>query len=177
VNTLKSTRVRRHRSFRRLKANAHEEPVRGTPDGQSSIDSVDVRVGRLLEVRAGGPRGSLADVRALFQKIRRLLRAHPEERFVVVSDWRHCPLLAAEASELVLRSITTNNPRIVRSAALLSADSLVDTFRFLGLLRDGEDERHRLFRETAALTGWLAEVLRPKELDRLHAFLSDRTSP
>jgi hypothetical protein len=138
---------------------------------------VEVRVGRLLEVRAGGPRGALADVKSIFQKMRRLLRANPGERFVVVSDWRCCPLLAAEASEIVLRSVTTNNPRIVRSAALLLSDSLVESFGLLGLLPVPEDDRHRVFRDAATMTRWIAEVLRPEELTRLHELLSQPSSP
>jgi hypothetical protein len=135
-------------------------------------NSYRVSVGRLLEVRLDAHIRTAADVDAWFQGVGIALGAVPAGvRAVVIADWRSCPLLSSEASERAFLRLTQSNPRVERSAALVSPDSAVTVLQFLRLCRGTGNPSRDLFTEVPPLVTWLGAVLTPAERQRLDAFL------
>jgi hypothetical protein len=146
--------------------------------GAGMSNYCNIQVGRLLEVRAASGYRTVAEVDAIFAAIGKQMAKVPASvRVVVVVDWRRCPLMSSEASEHALARITSNNPRTERSAALASRDSPVAMLQFLRLVRDSKNANRRLFEDPDELVEWLAELLTPPELERLHEFLWETADP
>jgi hypothetical protein len=138
-----------------------------------AVNTAVIRVGRLLEIRALGYR-SRADVAQLFKVIGGLLQAVPGgTQVVTVTDWRYCPIMSEDAAEQILASMSKNNPRVLRSAALASRDAPVAVLQFLRLVRQSKHESRRLFFAQDALASWLGEVLTDAEKTRLAEFLGE----
>ncbi|MFZ5893202.1 MAG: hypothetical protein ACOY0T_19235 [Myxococcota bacterium] len=128
----------------------------------------------MLEVRATRPYRTAADVEAIFQEIGAALASVPTNvRVVAVTDWRYCPLMSAEASELARARMAGNNARVERSAALASRESEVAVLQFLRLIRESGHPNRKLFFEADELISWLSEVLTPPEQQRLQDFLAE----
>lgn len=131
-------------------------------------------VGRLLEVRADAGYRTAADVDAIFEAIgRELGKLAPDAQHVTVVDWRHCPLMAPEAAEHMLRRIAGVNSNTLRSAALASEDSPLAVLQFVRLIRDADLPDRKLFKHGDELYRWLSEVLTAAERARLRRFLLD----
>jgi hypothetical protein len=136
------------------------------------VNTVAVVVGRLLELRLEAGFRSPQDVELVTRAIQReLVRLPLALRMVTVVDWRRCPLMQEEAATRLITSLRTGNPRLERSAALVSQKSSVAVLQFLRLVREGDNLERRLFYEPEPLIEWLAQVLTPEELTRLREFL------
>ena len=136
-----------------------------------------VHVGRLVEIRATSGYRSRKEVDAIMENIGQEIAKIPAtQRVVTVTDWRRCPILSAEASEHLLRAITSYNPRTERSAAIASRASPTSVMQFVRLVRDSKHPDRRLFFSVEKLTEWLDEILSPAESARLRAFLAERDS-
>jgi hypothetical protein len=139
-----------------------------------SKNTASITVGRLLEVRADAGYRSAADVDAIFEAIgREVSKLPPNAPHVTVVDWRHCPLMAPEAAEHMLKKIAGINSNTLRSAALASETSPLAVLQFVRLIRDARLPDRKLFLHSDELYGWLAEVLTAEERRRLMAFLSE----
>jgi hypothetical protein len=137
------------------------------------VNTAVIRVGRLLEIRALGYR-STADVALLFKAIGSQLQAVPlGTQVVIVTDWRYCPIMSEDAAELILASMSKNNPRVLRSGALASRSAPIAVLQFLRLVRQSRHASRRLFFAENALQSWLGEVLTDAEKARLAEFLSE----
>jgi hypothetical protein len=136
-----------------------------------AMNTAEIRVGRLVEVRVDAGYRSAADVHALFAAIKATLAGRPEKRFVTVVDWRRCPVMSSEAAQCALEEMTRSNPRVERSAALTSPHSPTAVLQFLRLVRESNNDDRQLFRDPDALVAWLAEVLLPEEAARARQFL------
>ncbi|MGC4092572.1 MAG: hypothetical protein QM756_32770 [Polyangiaceae bacterium] len=133
-----------------------------------------IRVGRLLEVRVVRAYRTPAEVDAMFTEIGAEARKLPAEtRIVTVADWRHCPLMSAEASEQARLRMTGNNARTERSAVLAQRDAGVATLQFLRIIRETNYPNRKLFFELDELVEWLTEVLTAPEVARLREFLAE----
>lgn len=137
------------------------------------VNSCHLYVGRLLELRAESGFRTVADVDAIFEVIRRELeKLSPLQRSVNVVDWRRCPVMSSQASERLLSMITRGNPRVERSATLVTRDSPTAVMQFVRLVRETNHPERRLFYDVDELQAWLDEVLTPEESRRLRAFLA-----
>src|SRR5262245_53254589 len=125
-------------------------------------------VGRLVEIRADSGYRSAEDVDAIFAQIgRELAKLRTGERVVIVTDWRRCPVMSADASARIVPMITRTNPHSERSGAIASRDAPVAVLQFTRIIIESKNPDRRLFYETDKLTEWLGEVLTPAETTRL----------
>ena len=137
-----------------------------------------VNVGRLVEIRADAGYRTPEDVDAIFAQIgRELAKVPASKRVVVVTDWRRCPIMSDAASERMLSMITRSNPRVERSAGLVSPDSPLAVLQFMRLVRESKHPDRRLFQAALDACEWLAPVLTEAEQARLHAFLELPVGP
>ncbi|HTU60134.1 MAG TPA: hypothetical protein VMF89_16895 [Polyangiales bacterium] len=102
-----------------------------------------------------------------------MIRAPAGQRIVTVADWRRWPIMDERAAERFAQRMSGNNPRVARSAALVSAESPIANLQFARLIRESNLDDRRMFTSAAALMTWLAEVLTPQEQARLRVFLSE----
>jgi len=136
------------------------------------MNTAEIHVGRLLEIRVASGYRSVADVDALFAAIAAAIQGQTYKQFVLVADWRGCMLMSSDAAQRALERMTGNNHFIERSAVLSSPRSPTAVLQFLRVVRQSNHAKRRLFQDTASLVQWLAEVLNPAELARLGSFLA-----
>lgn len=109
----------------------------------------------------------------MFAKIGREMSKVPaDERAVIVTDWRRCPVMSADASARIVPMITRTNPRTERSGAIVSRDSPIAVLQFTRIIAESKNPDRRLFHDPDKLIEWLGEVLTPAETARLRAFLN-----
>ena len=145
---------------------------------ENKENTVNIVMGRLLEIRVDAGFRTISDVDSLFEKVVSCFdsKFSTPDKAVTVADWRHCSILSGEAAEKLLERMTRNNPRVVRSAALASLQSASAVMQFTRLVRQSDNESRRLFFEPEPLVQWLGEVLTVTEVARLRVFL-DESSP
>ncbi len=133
------------------------------------MHDVAIRVGRLLEVRFGSP-FDLSEVEAFSAGASRL--AHEQqERLVSCVDMRSLRTLPPPVADAFVALLRDSNPRIERTACLLPEESATLRLQIERLHRGANNPARRAFEERATLERWLGEVLRPRERERLAAFL------
>jgi hypothetical protein len=138
------------------------------------MNTCALRVGRLLEIRAASGYRTAEDVDALFSQFGpQVAKLQPPQRIVVVTDWRFCPIMSADAAERILSRITGTNSGTERSGAVASRESPSAVLQFLRLVRESKHPDRRLFYNAPDLVTWLGEVLSPAEKARLKEFLSE----
>jgi hypothetical protein len=144
---------------------------------------VEMKMGRLLEIRINSGFRTVADVDAMFHELesvlsvkmpRAALGAHSAHKHVTIADWRQCVLMSEEAATRLQHGMMQTNPNVLRAAALASRDSPSAVMQFLRIVRDSQHEERRLFFDDAPLIQWLAQVLTPTETARLRVFLRER---
>ena len=136
-------------------------------------NSCEIRAGRLMEIRVAEGYRSLADVDDMRRKIGAAFEAVPAGESVVISaDWRHCRLMAAEASDAVGKMMGSFNARIERSGILSAPDSPIAAMQILRVIRESQHPHRRLFYDTLEISSWLGELLTPDETFRLREFLT-----
>src|SRR5262245_59899891 len=109
-------------------------------------NTCEMPVGRLLEIRVDGGFRSVDDVRGMVDLIgAHLGRLPPTRNVVVAADWRNCPIMSPAASEHAVGMMTRNNPRVERSAALVSDSSPTAVLQFVRLVRNTGHPLRRIF--------------------------------
>jgi len=133
----------------------------------------EIRVGRLLEVRAVLPilldeiPSLQASVRAIFEQAPRLV--------VAILDARNYGIEPPTAADLFLQQIKQDNPRIERSAFLIEPGQSLLGLQLDRVIREAGNPNRRLFRDAEAATAFLRPSLTPEESARLDAFLADNS--
>lgn len=136
------------------------------------MNRIALNVGRLVEIRTTAGYRSSAEVDAIFVQVGREIAKVPvAQRVVVVSDWRHCPVMSSDACKTMVEHLTRSNTRVERSAGITSLDSPVAVLQFVRLLRESKHPDRRMFHDAEELIAWLSEVLSPPERARVRAFL------
>ena len=136
-------------------------------------NTCEVRVGRLMEITVDAGYGSAADVDAMIAMIgARFASLPPAATAVIAADWRGVHLMAPETSERAHAMLTARNPRIERSAILVSSLSSIELLQFIRIVREGQHPSRRIFDGTRPMLGWLGEVLTAAEGARLATFLA-----
>ena len=137
------------------------------------VNTCEVRVGRLMEIRIDHGYNSLDDVEDMRAKINRgFQQVGPEQQVVVVADWRHTRLMAAEASDSAGKMIGSFNDRIERSGVVAAGDSPLAVLQFLRVIRESKHPRRKLCNDVQELKQWLGELLTPGEAQRLDEFIA-----
>ncbi len=138
-------------------------------------NTAQIRVGRLLEIRAAAGYRTKADVDALFGQVgRELAKLGPTERHVTIVDWRVCPVMAPEAADYMTKAIQGTNAGTERSAAIANEDAPIAVLQFVRLIRDARLPDRKLFIHVDEVCHWLGEVLSSAERARLKAFLYEQ---
>jgi hypothetical protein len=142
--------------------------------GAVEVNTCRIRAGRLLEIRAWAGYRSAADVDTFFRDIANLVRqVNAASRLVIATDWRRCPLMSSEVSDRLLATITRNNPRMERSAALIEPAAPTAALQFTRLVRGSASAGRMVFEDPNNLVAWLAEVLTAEEVSALRAFIRE----
>jgi hypothetical protein len=145
--------------------------------------SIDMKMGRLLEIRVKSGFRSAAEVDAMFQQLEAVLAAkmppaaggtHAGRKHVTIADWRQCVLMSSDAAARLQEGMRRTNPNVLRAAALASPNSPSAVMQFLRIVRASQHEGRRLFFEDLEVLHWLTEVLTPSEAARLRVFLRER---
>jgi len=137
-------------------------------------NTAEIRVGRLLEIRAAAGYRTASDVDLLFDALQQEVQKLPSGvRVVTAVDWRFCPLMSPEAAQRIGQRIAANNDRTERSAALADRNAALPVLQFLRVVREAEHPDRKVFFDQIELVHHLSEVLSSSELVRLHAFLAE----
>ncbi|HVJ21601.1 MAG TPA: hypothetical protein VM686_39625 [Polyangiaceae bacterium] len=138
-------------------------------------NACEVRVGRLLEVRADRGYLTLDDVEAMRQSLTLAFERIPDNRpAVITADWRRASLMDGEAAQSASAMMVGFNHRIERSAILVSNESPTAVLQFHHLVREAGHPQRRIFHFEDEVVAWLAELLTPEERARLTEFLARR---
>jgi hypothetical protein len=145
--------------------------VRAT-GGDLSSNTVEIRVGRLMEITVREGFRSVEDVdkqRVLITAALRTLAN--DQRVVIAADWRECELMTQPAANALGPMIGQFNERIERSAILGSPGSPIAVLQFLRVVRESRHPARRVFEDRAPMLTWLNESLSQAERERLTEFL------
>jgi hypothetical protein len=138
------------------------------------VNTAQIKVGRLLEIRLAAGFRTAADVDAHFDNIdRTLATVPPGQQHVTVADWRLCPVMSPEAAQRLSSRIARLNARTERSAALASQDAPVAVLQFVRVIREAGLPDRKLFFKEDELLEWVSQLLTQDEQRRLRAFLAD----
>ena len=129
-------------------------------------------VGRLLELDLETGFRSIAEVDAFSSSIAVALgNAPPEQKLVLVADWRRYQVAIPEVAERVSAMVQRNSPLFERNAVLYGAQAPTGTLQLFRVMQEAYNPQRRMFTDPGDLTSWLDEVLDSRERDRLRAFL------
>jgi hypothetical protein len=133
-------------------------------------NTCEMVVGRLLEVRLIPGLKRVADVDELIAAMHYWMQSAHD--VVLVADWRAQRLMSPETAERVKEMLTANNPKIQRSAMLVTDSSAMTNLQLLRLVREAENPNRQYFDNVADLKAWVGEVLTEVEQVRLNVFLA-----
>jgi hypothetical protein len=133
------------------------------------LHTIETRAGRLLELRLHMPFPEEELTR--FGEALRAAFAQRTDRLVLCTDIRAVTVFPPVVADRLVAMMKTDNPRIERSAFLLSG-SAVFGLQVERMIREAGNPARRTFRDAPALTTWLGEVLTTAERARLETFLA-----
>lgn len=133
--------------------------------------TIENRVGRLIETRFISPISG-SDWGDFQRERERLMRVVGQDRLVCI-DLSLVQLLPPNQADDFLNLLRGSRPGLTRNAFLLPPGQALLALQFGRIIRQANNPARRAFQSRPELIAWLAEVLRPAELTRLHAFLSE----
>jgi hypothetical protein len=131
--------------------------------------TVERHVGRLVEVRVHGPLSS-EDIKEFPRLFTSVVDKGP---VIACGDLRGLNVLAPELSEEFTENLRRDNPKVLRSALLVSKSAAAVKLQMSRLTREVGGPVRRVFEDRPVLELWLTEVLTKEESHRLSIFLSD----
>jgi hypothetical protein len=135
---------------------------------------VEMRVGRLLEVRAYLPI-RVEEIPKLVKTLAAIYERAPR-LVVAILDARAYGIEPPEAVKHFVEAIRRDNPRIERSAFVIDQGQNLLGLQLDRVIREAGSPNRRLFRDIAAATAFLSPSLNEEERARLDAFLGERWS-
>lgn len=132
--------------------------------------SMEVRVGRLVEIRFAPP-VSEAEIQRFIQQARDNPSRFPGSYVVVVELSAMTKILQPQLADRLIELMRPHNPRVERQAFLLDPGSAISSLQVERMIRESGGGSRRAFTQAEALEQWLREVLQPAERERLAAFL------
>jgi hypothetical protein len=133
--------------------------------------SVDVKVGRLLEVRLVAP-VTVIDIDVTKERLGLFFRTFPG-KLVACGDFSRADVFAQEVANRVLETFKQDNPKIERSGILVSPSALF-SIQLERLVAQANNPARRCFREAYELKTFLINLLSREEQGRLTNFLAER---
>jgi hypothetical protein len=139
--------------------------------GATTADSfARVRVGRLVEVRAGHL-ATLPDVESLIAAVFAAVRGVGRGA-VICADYRKGKPLTGEVAGAWSHAMRRTNESILRSALLLNPLNTMFNLQVARIVHCAASEHRRLFKDAKELHDWLEGILTEAERQALRAFLS-----
>jgi hypothetical protein len=135
---------------------------------------VEMRVGRLLEVRAYLPI-RVEEIPKLVKTLAAIYERAPR-LVVAILDARAYGIEPPETVKFFVEAIKRDNPRIERSAFLIDQGQNLVGLQLDRVIREAGNPNRRLFRDVATATAFLSPSLNEEERARLDAFLALRMS-
>jgi len=137
-----------------------------------SSSTVEICVGRLMEIVVRDGFRSVEDVEAQRARIEAALVGFPKTQTIVIAaDWRACQVMTQPAASAMGAMLASYNARIERSAILGSPTAPLAVLQFLRVARETKHAGRRVFEDRRPMLGWLGESLLPAERERLEQFL------
>ncbi len=130
---------------------------------------VELKVGRLFEARFEAP-VTMAEVKGAVLRTRTLLLSR-SERVIGCTDLRKNKLTDDEVTATFVQMLKQDNPKIERSAFLVSPADPVYCLQIERMLREAGNPARRAFRDPARMFAWLSDALTPAEMARARAFV------
>jgi hypothetical protein len=142
------------------------------PAAPALVNTIELHVGRLLEIRANAGFQTLADLERLQAGLVAIgSRVSSATKFILVSDWRAVGMMSPPIATRVQEALLRNNSRVIRSAILTLPDRSLANLQVLRLVREAENEVRRHFTSATELHRWLSEIATAGEKERLAEFL------
>jgi hypothetical protein len=127
------------------------------------------QAGRLVEVRVASP--VVVDELAPFlRRLREVLSAMPGKA-VICTDLRGAKVFAPEVADGFVNIMRGDNPRLDRSAFLVS-DNALFSLQIERMIREAGSSVRRAFHDPVALVEWVGELLGDDERRSLERFLA-----
>ncbi|HYV49466.1 MAG TPA: hypothetical protein VFA20_31625 [Myxococcaceae bacterium] len=133
--------------------------------------SVEVNVGRLLEIRLAAPI-TLEDLQGMGQALGEIFHKH-QGRLVSAADATRAAIVSTDVGARVVDVFRTDNPRIERSGILIN-QSATFGLQIERLVAKAENKARRCFHDAFELKAFLGTLLTRAEHARLAQFLSER---
>jgi len=134
------------------------------------VKSVDIQVGRLLEIRVVAP-VSMEDIHASEQRLGHFFRLR-SDKLIVVADYRRATVLAPEAASRQLEIFRSFNPRVERSGILVSRNAIF-SMQIERLVTNAKNPSRRAFHDPFELKAFIGSALNHEEHVRLAQFLAE----
>jgi hypothetical protein len=135
------------------------------------VFSVDVKVGRLLEVRLVAP-VTVVDIDIIRDRLRLFFRTFPS-KLVACGDFSRADVFLPDVAERILETFKYDNPKVERSGILVSA-SAIFSLQLERLVSQANNPGRRCFRDPFELKAYLGNLLSHEEHGRMAQFLSER---
>lgn len=133
--------------------------------------SVDVKVGRVLEVRLVAP-VTVVDIDVIRERLGLFFKTFPG-KLVACGDFSRADVFPQEVAGRVLETFKHDNPKIERSGILVSA-SAIFSLQLERLVAQANNPARRCFRDAFEVKAFLANILTPQENGRVATFLSEK---
>jgi len=133
--------------------------------------SVDVKVGRLLEVRLVAP-VSVVDIDKAREHLGLFFRTFPG-KLVACGDFSRADVFAQDVANRVLETFRQDNPKLERSGILVSA-SAIFSLQLERLVAQANNPARKCFRDAFELKAYLGSLLGREEHLRMAQFLAER---
>jgi len=133
--------------------------------------SIDVKVGRLLEIRLVAP-VTLEELEAGMARLGQLFRVR-RDKLVGVGDFSHATIFPLDVANKLLEAFKFDNPRIERSGILVSSSAIFG-MQLERLLAHAENINRRTFHDPFEVKNFLGGLLTHDEHGRLAQFLSEK---
>lgn len=132
--------------------------------------TVHHEVGRLVEARLATLR--TVDEVIEFETAMRAAFDRVHGKAIICADWRDANILAPDVADRLLELLVRGNPRLERSAVLLSGEHAAFNLQVERIVREARNADRRTFRDTETLRAWVGERMTAEERARLGAFLA-----
>ncbi|HVE83823.1 MAG TPA: hypothetical protein VND93_13285 [Myxococcales bacterium] len=133
--------------------------------------SIDVKVGRLLEIRLVAP-VTLQDMGVVHQQLTAVFKRF-QAKLVIAADLTRATVFAPEVANKLLELFRLDNPLIDRSGILVS-NSAIFSLQIERLITQAGNPARRCFHDPYELKAFLGSLLVRDEHARLAQFLSEQ---
>jgi hypothetical protein len=132
--------------------------------------TVHHEVGRLVEARLTMLR--TVDEVVEFEGALRAAFDRVQGKAIICADWRQANILAPDVADRLVELLARGNPRLERSAVLLSREHAAFNLQVERIVREAKNPDRRTFRDPETMRAWVSERMTADERARLAAFLA-----